>query len=95
MIRDEAIKMYDTQWWLGRTPAEITRVQLYEPLCIMPFGDFQTAVEKALDRPVWTHEFAYPDSLKAEFEGKIGKPTFNEIVAKLPAHVRPIVAVLP
>jgi len=64
---------------------KIVRFQLYEETLCMPFARFHAAVEAVLERPVWTHEFAEPDSLRAEYEGKRDKPTMNEILAMIPA----------
>jgi hypothetical protein len=50
----------------------------------MPFDVFHKAVEEALGRPVWTHEFAYSDDLKKEFLGDKPAPTFEEVVALVP-----------
>lgn len=58
----------ETGWWKTATPREIVAFQLYEPLLCMPFNDYQAAVEAALGRPVWTHEFAQPQYLRVEFE---------------------------
>jgi len=33
----------------------------------MDFSEFHKATEKALQRPVWTHEFAKPNILIQEF----------------------------
>lgn len=82
---EEALALVETRWWEGKEPYEIVLVQLFTDRLIMPFGDFHKAVEDALGRPVWTHEFAYADGLKAEFLGERKAPTFAEIVALLPA----------
>lgn len=85
MTRDEAIALYDSQWWVGKTPAEIFEFQINEPKLCMPFGDFQAAAESALGRPVFTHEFADPQSLLDEFHKRRAAKTLPEIMAELPA----------
>lgn len=70
MTKTEAIKIAESGWWKGKTVKEIVDFQLYENRLCMPFGDFHEAVEKVLGRPVWTHEFADPTGLRAEYEGK-------------------------
>ena len=42
--------------------------QLYEERLCMPFPLFHKAVEEALGRPVYTHEFAGVENLRQEFE---------------------------
>lgn len=88
MTYEEAIAKAETGWWKTATPREIVAFQLYEPLLCMDFGDFHGAMEKALGRPVWTHEFAGAGlaRLQEEFEGVRSKPTMNEIVEQLPAE---------
>lgn len=54
----------------------------------MDFGTFHKAMEEALGRPVWTHEFAFSDQLKKEFLGDKPAPTFEEIVNLIPAEKR-------
>ncbi len=53
-----------------------------ERLCL-PFELFQKAVEQALGRPVWTHEFAYPDLLWGELQGLRKAPDLGEILSRL------------
>ena len=78
MTKEEAIAMYDSGWWKDKTAKEIVAFQLYEDRLCLPFAEFQKAVESALGRSVWTHEFADRDGLKAEFEGK-REPETNPI----------------
>jgi hypothetical protein len=70
MTKEEAIKMYDSNWWLNKTPKEIIDFQLYEEKLCIPFDKFQEAMEKVLNRGVWTHEFADQKALQDEYEGK-------------------------
>jgi len=75
MNEKDAIKLAESNWWENKTPEEIVAFQLYEGKLCMPFDKFHEAVEKALKRPVWTHEFARPEILRAEFEKKIPRRT--------------------
>lgn len=59
LTEDEAIQIASIRWYEAKTPREIVDFQLFEPLLCMPFAQFHKAVEAALGRPVWTHEFAY------------------------------------
>ena len=78
MTKEEAIKMYNSNWWEDKTPEEIVKFQLYEDRLCMPFDKFHEAIEKALGRSVWTHEFADHEGLITEFEGK-RKPENNPL----------------
>lgn len=70
MTKDEAIAKAETAWWRSASDREIVEFQLYEPLLCMPFSDFHGATERVLGRPVFSHEFARPEWLQAEFEGR-------------------------
>ena len=77
---EEAIAVHDSKIWNIWTPEEIVKFQLYiERLCL-PFDVFHEAVEVVLDRPVFTHEFAYFDAMKGEYERKYPRPTNEDIV---------------
>ena len=61
-----AIKLAETEWYKYLPPELVALAQLKIAELAMPFDDFQTNVEKALDRSVFTHEFAEPEKLLAE-----------------------------
>ena len=61
-------KMAESKWYETQTAEEIVAFQLYEERLCMPFPLFHKAVEEALGRPVYTHEFAGVESLRQEFE---------------------------
>ena len=71
----------------------IVRFQLYQDRLCMDFSRFHEAVEKVLGRPVWTHEFGQPELLRAEYEGARTPPTFEEILAMIPAEKLMVVEV--
>lgn len=83
LTKEESLKLYNSSWWKGKSAEEIVAFQLYEDRLCMPFGEFHEAVEKALGRGVFTHEFAYPEILQSEFEKKIPKQTFADSLALL------------
>jgi len=70
MNKEQAIAKAETKWWVEKTFKEIVDFQLYETRLCMPFDKFHEAVEKMLNRPVFTHEFADYKSLQEEYEGK-------------------------
>ena len=91
MTREQAIKLYESGWWEPLGHPERAMFQMFEPLLCMPFAVFHEAVEKTLGRPVFTHEFAYPDSLRQEMLGERKAPTLDEIIALIPEDKRVIV----
>lgn len=92
MTKEQAIQLADSKWWEGVSDHDIVMFQLFEEKLCMPFGRFHEAVEKALGRSVWTHEFAF-DGLKQEFLGDKPAPTWDEIVNLIPEEKRIIVQV--
>jgi hypothetical protein len=80
---NEAIELYESNKWKDWTPEEIAVFQLYQDLLCVPFPIFHESIEKLLGRSVWTHEFARRADLIAEYEGKIGKPSMEDIIVKL------------
>lgn len=84
MTQEQAISLASTEWWKERTADDIVAFQLFESRLCMPFGEFHEAVEKALDHPVFTHEFAHPEHLQAEFLKEAPAKTFEEVLAMLP-----------
>jgi len=62
---------YDTEWWNSDDPVEVAWGQLNEPTPIMDSRKFHEAIEKALGRPVLTHELGINvEGLKKELEAK-------------------------
>ena len=70
-------------WWDSDDDRVLAEMQLQEPILILPFGRFHEAVEKALGRPVWTHEFASVPTLLAELRGEREAKTMDEIIDEL------------
>jgi len=88
MTKQEAIALYDSGFWKGMDFKARAEFQLYEDKLCMPFDVFHEAVEKALGRSVWTHEFATSDALRAELRGDRRAPTMEEIIDLIPADKR-------
>ncbi len=94
MTRPEAVALYDSKFWEPMTYLERARFQLFEPRLCMPFDVFHEAVEKALGRPVWTHEFGLNwDGLGRELTHCSPAPTMQEIIDLIPAEKRIIVEI--
>lgn len=91
LTRDQALQLFESGWWKGLEPRRVVEFQLFTSRLCMPFGDFHEAVEKALGRSVWTHEFAFSDALKKEFLGEREPPTLTEIMQLIPEDKRVLV----
>ena len=83
----EAIFLSESKWWEGLTAREICDFQLFQKRLCMPFDIFHKAMEEALDRSVWTHEFAF-SALMEEYLGEKSPPSFEEIINLIPKDKR-------
>lgn len=88
--KEEAEKLFKSKFWEKMSKKEIAMFQLHEPLLCMPFDIFHEALESVLNRPVYTHEFAYPETLIQEMEGNVPQATLKDIINKFPKG-KPIV----
>ena len=93
MTREAAIMLVETEWWKDATNDEIVAFQLYEDRLCMSFDRFQEAMQAVLGRPVYTHEFAWPQALREEREGKRPQRTLRDIIELIPEEKRLIVFV--
>ena len=81
--KEEATKFAESNVWEQMTVDEIVKLQLFQKLCMVPFSLFHESLEKVLNRPVWTHEFADFESLQNEYLGKAEKPSMDDIMDKM------------
>jgi hypothetical protein len=95
LSQEEAIAFHDHGCWQDMTLLERAKFQLWQRRLCMPFDKFHEAVEHALGRPVFTHEFAYRDLLRKELMGERWQPSLEEIIELIPAHKRMIVRAPP
>lgn len=84
LTKEQAIAIYEGGEWKDWSDEEIVKFQLFQDCLAVPFDRFHQAIEKVLDRPVWTHEFAFRDSLIAEYKKERPAPTFEDIVNLIP-----------
>ena len=84
LTKEQAIAFGENKCYEGMTYRQIAEFQMEQDKLCMPFGIFHEAMEKTLGRPVFTHEFAFRDSLKKELYGEKESPTFEEICALIP-----------
>ena len=88
----EAIALFDTEWWKSATDEQIARFQLDQDKLCCPFDEFQMSLERALGRPVWTHELGLNrDGLRAELNGQTEPPSFEDIVNLIPEEKRVVI----
>jgi len=85
--------MYESEIWKDMTLEQIAEFQLFQDRLCVPFDKFQEAMEKLLNRPVWTHEFAFKDQLIKEFLGEKSAPTMEEIINQIPEEKRIIIGI--
>ena len=81
---EEAMARHDKPWWDSDDLLVLAKGQLSERILLIDFALYHKAVESALERPVWTHEFIDRKGLLAELEGKIPKATFDDVFNKIP-----------
>jgi hypothetical protein len=92
MTKEQAIALSESGWWKPLSHRERAMFQMFEERLCMPFDVFHEAVEKALGRPVFTHEFGLnADGLKKELLGEQPAPTRDEIWNLIPADKRILV----
>jgi hypothetical protein len=84
MTKEQAIAFGETKAYEVLTDRQIVELQLFQDKLCMPFDVFHEATEKVLSRPVFTHEFAHPESLRKEMLGERPAPSFDEILALIP-----------
>ena len=85
LTKEQAITLASSGAWRNWSDEEVVKFQLYQRLLCMDFGRFHEALEKVLGRPVWTHELGLDyKGIVAEYEGKRGKPTMEQIVGLIP-----------
>jgi hypothetical protein len=82
LTKEQALAFEEWKHW---TPIQIALFQINQKLLCMPFDVFHKAVEDALGRPVWTHEFGLNhDGLREELMGLRDAPTFEGICNLIP-----------
>lgn len=84
ITKESALELTNMKWWEHFSKSQAAFLQLHQERLCMPFSLFHEYIEILLGRPVWTHEFACADSLRREASGELRKPSFQEIVLKLP-----------
>lgn len=84
MTTAEAIALANTNWWINQPVDVVARFQLAQSLLCMDFCAFHQAVERALRRSVWTHEFGNAKALLDELNGDKAAPTLQQVIDMIP-----------
>ena len=93
VTKEQAIALFEGKFYEGMTKREIAEFQLFQDRLCMPFSVFNGAMEDALGRPVWTHEFAFRDEMTKEFLGEKAAPSFDDILNLIPANKRILITI--
>ena len=84
LTKEDALDLYNSNEWKEWSSEKIVDFQLSQEILCMPFKVFHKAVEDVLNRPVWTHEFAFREKLIEEYFEIKEKPTLSEIFNLIP-----------
>lgn len=90
--KEKAIELAEARHWEGMTHLERACSQLNTVELTMPFEVFHEAVQEALGRPVWTHEFGLNwGGLIDELNGDAPRPTMQQIIELIPEEKRIVI----
>ena len=92
LTRDQAVALYDTEFWESLAYVERARFQLSEPRLCMPFDVFVEAVERALGRPVTVGEYLSSNRLLEELTGEAEPMDAEALLTMLPPEKRVLLA---
>lgn len=93
LTKEQAIAFAKNKLYETMTYRQRAEFQIEQRLLCMPFDVFHEAMEKTLNRPVFTHEFAFRDELRKELYGEKDAPTFEEILDLIPSGKRIVLGV--
>src|SRR6478736_409210 len=92
MTPQEAKAFGESKVWESWTHEQIVRLQLFQMNLCVPWSIFHEAIEKVLNRPVYTHEFGLNyDGIVLEYLGERPAPSFDEIISLIPEEKRIII----
>jgi len=91
ITKQQAIEMCQSNWWEGMSDRDVATFQMHNRLLCMPFDIFQATMERVLDRPVMTHEFADWEGMRQELMGERPAPTLEEIVGLISIDKRIVI----
>ena len=82
--REEAIEFAKSKVWEDWDDEMLAGFQLFQDKLCVDFSRFHRAMESALERPIFTHEFGFKEGLMEEFLGKRRRPNLQEILNLVP-----------
>lgn len=92
LTKEQAIAFAESKAWERMGHRARAKFQMAQDLLCMPFGVFHESVEKALGRPVFTHEFGLNrDGLLAELNDGAEPPSLREIIEMIPEEKRVVI----
>jgi len=94
LTTEQAIAFAESGAWKELDNEQIVRFQLFQSKLCMPFTRFHEAIEKVLDRPVYTHEFGLNlNGIKEEYLKTKQSPTLEEIINLIPKEKRMVIGI--
>lgn len=91
LTKEQAIAFAESKVYESWTPRQIVDFQLFQDRLCIPLDVFHRAMEKVLNRPVYTHEFINMERLVEEYKGEKPAPTLEEIMELIPEEKRMII----
>lgn len=89
LTKEQAIAFCENKCYEGMTSRQIVEFQMEQDRLCVPFDVFHKAIEEALGRPVYTHEFGLNrEGLRKELIGEKEPPTLAEIINLIPEDKR-------
>ncbi len=94
LTTEQAIEFAKNKVCENWTDEQIVRFQLFQKKLCMDFSRFHEAIEKVLDRPVFTHEFGMNyEGIVLEYLGEKQAPTMEEIIELIPEDKRVLIGI--
>lgn len=85
LTKEEAIRLAKNKEWEKWPDKVLVGFQLFQDKLCVDFSAFHAAIERVLERPVFTHEFGLNiDGLIAEFLGKSSAPSLEDVMDMIP-----------
>jgi len=82
LTTEQAVSFDESKAYEGMSQREIAEFQINQDILCMPFNIFHEAVEKTLDRSIFTHEFGLNyEAIKSEIMDGRQPPSFEEIIS--------------
>lgn len=85
LTKEQALAFAENKLYEYLTKRQIAEFQLEQDRLCMPFDVFHEAIEKTLNRPVFTHEFGVSrERLYNEVFGSRKRPELQDILKSIP-----------